>query len=184
MRRHQGFALASLIPAVLTFGAVRPASAAPAVKFVLTDTFDASKTCKAANVGSGPGEDFGTLRCRGAAGYKLNVLYDDSRDDVSLVDPKGKETSLRLSEVIGNSFASLGKTAEWRVVGSKAVAVTVRFIISDPENDTKKTSYLVVARLTPDPCVVAKIAPAATQSATARTVASRAATMSCLSPQN
>ena len=158
-----------------------PASAAAAKpKWVLTDTIDTAKSCKSDPTSTEPGADFGVLRCRGTAGFNLIIYYDDARDDLTVVDAAGTETSLRLSEVIGPAFSSLGPRAEWRVVANRATALTVRFNLNDPANEKKVISYLVVAKLSRTPCVVAKILPGPTQNGAARSAAASAGAKPCL----
>jgi hypothetical protein len=62
------------------------------------------------------------------------------------------------------------------------IALIVRFNASEnPEDSTKVTSYLVVAKITPQKiCAVEKIAPGATQNEDARRAADASADKPCL----
>jgi hypothetical protein len=124
-------------------------------------------------------------RCPGVAGYKLLLQEGDLRQDLTVVTPGGKKHLLRLPELIGSSFSSLGEKAEWRMQrrGGKAapVALIVRFNLSNPEDSSKITSYLAVAKITSGQiCVTDKINPGANANQQARDAADRAAQKPCL----
>ena len=124
--------------------------------------------------------------CSGIAGYKLLVEDGDSRQDVTVVRPDGTKHPLKLGEVISPQFSTVGPKAEWRVKNDKGkiipVALIVRFNASEnPEDSSKITSYLVVAKITPEKiCVTDKIQPGASANEEARRAADRAAGKPCL----
>lgn len=123
--------------------------------------------------------------CPGVAGYKLQLEEGDLRQNIQVVNPKGQKHSLELWSVVGSSFSILGQKAEWRVTTQKGkqvpVALIVRYNVADPEDSTKSTSYLAVARITAEKiCVTDKIAPQANANVAARAAADSAGTKSCL----
>ncbi len=120
------------------------------------------RTIKADSSGAGSYEGI----CPGVGGYKLQIEEGDLRQNIQVITPAGKKHSLDLWTVIGSSFSSLGDKAEWRVRTQKGkvvpVALIVRYNLSNPEDSTKITSYLAVAKLTASRiCITAKIAPGA-----------------------
>lgn len=125
-------------------------------------------------------------RCPGVGGYRLEVADSDARMSVTVVAPSGKKSDLNYWSVITTGFSSLGDKAEWRVqkVGAKVVpvALIVRVNASEnPDAPEKTTSYLAVAKVTPQQsCVTDKIAPSATANEEARRAADSSAQKPCL----
>ncbi|HEX8454482.1 MAG TPA: hypothetical protein VF647_20545 [Longimicrobium sp.] len=125
----------------------------------------------------------GTLhRCRGVAGYALQVAYDDDRMSVNVVTPAGRVHELNYWGVITGNFSSLGPRAEWRMRGERPIALIVRVNASeDPSNPGRTTSYLAVARVSArGSCVTDRIAPSANANELARRAADQAAGRPCL----
>jgi hypothetical protein len=123
--------------------------------------------------------------CPGVAGYKLQIEEGDLRQNIQVIVPGGGKHSLELWSVVGSSFSSLGEKAEWRVktqIGKPVpVALIVRYHVANPEDSTKGTSYLAVAKITPAKiCVTDKIGPGKNANLTARTTADNAASKPCL----
>jgi len=123
--------------------------------------------------------------CPGVAGYKLQLEEGDLRQNIQVITPAGQKHSLELWNVVGSSFSSLGDKAEWRIKkqGAKVipVALIVRYNVADPENSSKSTSWLAVAKITSAKiCVTDKIAPKADANVAARAAADGAATKPCL----
>ena len=145
------------------------------------------KSCKTIKAdSSGAGSYVGV--CRGVGGYKLQVEEGDLRQNIQVITPAGQKHSLDLWTVVGSSFSSLGEKAEWRVKTQKGkvlpVALIVRYNVSDPEDSTKTTSYLAVAKITTSKiCVTDKIGPGAGANAAARTAADKSADKPCLENQ-
>lgn len=113
--------------------------------------------------------------CPGEGGYKLRVSESDLRQSVTVIAPDGAGTDLDLARHTGGGFSSLGETAEWRGAGEGAAFVPDSLIVrhevvTNPEG-TATTSYLVIARLTPTPCVTARLEPGPEQNARARNLA-------------
>lgn len=125
-------------------------------------------------------------RCAGIAGYKLDVETGDDRMSIAVIAPGGKKSELSYWQVITSAFSSLGDKAEWRVqkVGAKTVPVALIVRVNaneNPENPAKTTSYLAVAKITPQrTCVTDKIAPSAQANEEARRAADAAAQKPCL----
>jgi hypothetical protein len=128
-------------------------------------------------------------KCPGVGGFHLLVADDDARQSVTIVDAYQKEHPLDYWNVITRSFSSLGKKAEWRVVKHagkiKPIALIVRVNVSEQVdlNLPHKTSFLVVAKISPEViCVTHKVPPAADANAQARRFADVSMQMQCLQP--
>jgi len=143
-----------------------------------------SSKCKTTQVEDETGSS--VQNCPGVAGYKLQVLDDDSRQSITVVTPDLKEHPLDLWEVVTRSFSSVGNKAEWRVTRSRnkisPVALIVRVQASEDSGNPKRvTSYLAVAKITPDAiCVTHKIAPGTKANEEARRAADGAQSAPCL----
>jgi len=143
-----------------------------------------SSKCKTIQVDKDTGSS--VQNCPGIAGYKLKLLDDDSRQSITVVTPDRKEHPLDLWEVVTRSFASVGNKAEWRVTRSwnkiSPVALIVRVQASEDTGNPKRvTSYLAVAKITPDAiCVTHKIPPSAKANEEARRAADGAQSSPCL----
>lgn len=123
--------------------------------------------------------------CPGVAGFKLQSEEGDLRQNIQVITPAGKKHSLELWNVIGSGFSALGEKAEWRVRRQNGkivpVALILRYNVANPEDSTKGTSWLAVAKITPTKiCVTDKIAPGANANVAARNAADHAATKPCL----
>ncbi len=122
-------------------------------------------------------------RCFGVAGYRVEVVESDLRQNLELIRPDGTTTSLNLSSLVaGGGFSSLSETAEWRGADLRRPrTLTVRYGVNeDPDPAVAPRSYLVVIRLAAPACVVARIAPGPRQSEVARAVADSARLPQCL----
>src|SRR5207248_8487544 len=123
--------------------------------------------------------------CPGVAGYKLQSEEGDLRQNIQVITPSGKKHSLELWNVIGSGFSMLGEKAEWRVKNQNGkivpVALIVRYNVANPEDSTKGSSYLAVAKITAAKiCVTDKIAPGADANVAARLAADNAGMKPCL----
>jgi hypothetical protein len=183
-RKHNGLifpagtALCILICAVCVF--------AQSNRSVYTNVGD--KTCRTIKADETEGGSYIGI-CRGVGGYKLQVEEGDLRQNIEVITPTGQKHSLELWTVVGSSFSALGQKAEWRVKTQKGkvvpVALIVRYNLSNPEDSTKTTSYLAVAKITAAKiCVTDKIAPGAGANVAARTAADQAADKPCLESSN
>ena len=142
------------------------------------------KSCKTIKADASEAGSYVGL-CGGAGGYKLQVEEGDLRQNIQVITPAGKKHSLDLWTVVGSSFSSLGDKAEWRVRTQKGktvpVALIVRYNVSNPEDSTKTTSYLAVAKITAAQiCVTDRIGPGAGANVAARTAADGSANKPCL----
>lgn len=143
-----------------------------------------SSKCKTVQTDAETGSS--VQNCPGIAGYKLQVLDDDSRQSITVLAPDGKEHPLELWDVVTRSLSSLGNKAEWRVTrsGSKIspVALIVRIQANeDTANPKRVTSYLAVAKITPTAiCVTRKIPPSAKANEDARLAADSSQSAPCL----
>ncbi len=146
------------------------------------------KQCRKLESDTGEGGYIG--RCRGTSGYTLIVTEGDLRQNIIVVTPEGKQHSLELWHVVSGGFSSLGPKAEWRMSRQKdkliPVALIVRYNASEnPEDSTKRTSYLAVAKITSQEiCVTDKISPGASANDDARRAADIATTKACLKTQD
>ena len=144
------------------------------------------RTIKTETTGAGDYEG----RCRGVGGYSLTLLEGDLRQNIIVNTPKGTKHSLELWDVISGGFSYVGPKAEWRTARQKGRLVPVALIIrynasEDAEHPDKKTSYLVVAKITPtEICVTDKISPSSTANDDARRAADTAANKPCVKTQN
>lgn len=136
------------------------------------------KTLESSNEGAGSYRG----RCAGFGGYKLDVLEGDIRQTINVIAPNKKSFELTLWTVVSSGFSSVGQKAEWRVSGKTPRALIVRFNASEnPEDSSKITSYLVVAKITKsEVCVTDIIKPNSNQNAQAQKLADVAATKPCL----
>lgn len=120
-------------------------------------------------------------RCPGVAGYALKVLEGDLRQSINVITPDGQEHELNYWSVVSSGFSSVGPRAEWRMRGDRPTALIVRVNASeDPEDASRITSYLAVARISPGPiCVTDRIAPVADANVAARAASDRSAGRPC-----
>ena len=123
--------------------------------------------------------------CPGVGGYKLQSEEGDLRQNIQVITPSGKKHSLELWNVIGSGFSALGEKAEWRVKRQNGkiipIALIVRYNVANPEDSTKGTSWLAVAKITAAKiCITEKIAPGTNANVAARNAADNAGTKPCL----
>jgi len=148
----------------------------------VTSVYTSLSNCKVVKTG----QDWSVSACRGVGGYNLQLEYGDARESITVFSPDRQKHELELWHVVSGGFSSVGKKAEWRVTrkGNTVVphALIVRFNASEnPEDSSKVTSYLVVAKITPQKiCVTDKIAPSATANEEARRAADAAADKPCM----
>jgi hypothetical protein len=143
----------------------------------------AAKKCKTIQVDKESGSS--TQRCVGVAGYHLLVEDSDNRISITVVAPGGKKHALNYWDVITHAFSNIGDKAEWRMktVGRKRrpIALIVRVNANEDSDTNKRTSYLAVAKITPQSiCVTDKIQPGAKANEEARAAADAAAGKACL----
>ncbi len=150
----------------------------------VTSVYSSLSGCK--TVSTDRESDSSTQACRGVGGYNLRLEYGDARESITVISPDGKSYPLNFWEVLSSGFSSVGQKAEWRVTRKKGkvvpIALIVRFNASEnPEDSSKVTSYLAVAKITPQEiCVTDKIAPSATANEEARRAADASADKPCL----
>jgi len=143
-----------------------------------------TKSCRTIRSTSNDGGSYVGI-CPGVAGYKLQSEEGDLRQNIQVITPSGKKHSLELWNVIGSGFSALGEKAEWRVKRQNGkvipVALIVRYNVANPEDSTKGTSYLAVAKITSTKiCITDKIAPGANANVAARNAGDNAAAKPCL----
>lgn len=112
--------------------------------------------------------------CPGHAGWQLDWSESDLRQGLSLIAADGKETELRLSDLVAKgAFNSIGKTIEWRGKSEAAPeAMILRMSVANgAEPQLPDSSRLAVVRLTGTPCLVAVIEPGTGQNERARQIA-------------
>ncbi len=162
-----------LIAAVFVFAAAANAQN----KSTYTDLGDTK--CKTLEFNPDEGGSY-KAECKGVGGYKLHVIEGDLRQTLNVVAPDKKVHELKLWEHF-SAFSSLGPRAEWRLNGKKPVALIVRLNVSEnPEDSSKTTSYLIVAKITGDfACVTDVIKPSPTQNMDARKAAELSLNRAC-----
>jgi hypothetical protein len=166
------------------FIALQAIALGQSIQSVYTD-LDAKK-CRTIKSSSDEGGSY-EGRCPGVAGYSLIVMEGDVRQNIEVVTPKRTKHSLDLWSVVSGAFSSVGPKAEWRMkrVNGKLTpfALIVRYNASEnPEDASKLTSYLAVAKITATSiCVTDKIGPGANANELARRAADESATRPCLS---
>lgn len=148
-------------------------------KSVYTELSD--KKCK--TLESNPEEAGWYLgECGGTAGYKLRVSEGDLRQSISVVTPAGTVQDLDFGRV-SSAFSSVGPKAEWRIKNKMPVGLIVRFnAAEDPENTTRRTSYLIVSKISNNSsCIVGVVRPTTrNQNAEARKIADESASKPCM----
>ena len=120
--------------------------------------------------------------CPGHAGYRIELIESDLRQNIALIRPNGTKDELDLAARIGGGgFSEIGKTIEWRGADrAKPRTLTLRFNVNEsPEPAVPPRSYLIVIRLAAPACPVAKIAPGPTQSNDARRIADATTLPAC-----
>ncbi|MCB1023953.1 MAG: hypothetical protein KDB79_06180 [Acidobacteria bacterium] len=137
------------------------------------------ENCKAVSVDQGmPGNYVG--RCKGIGGFDLEYYLDDERNSLGVVSPSKNVRALNFWSYF-SGFSELGEKAEWRIKNNKPVALIVRLNVSDQEDETKKTSYLIVAKISEeDSCVTDVLKPGKDQNLRARRLADKALTKKCM----
>ncbi len=123
--------------------------------------------------------------CEGIAGYELLVTDEDARMSVTVIAPDGSRHALDYWQVVTFAFSNLGTKAEWRVIdrdGERVpVALVVRVNASEGDDASAITSYLAVAKITPEEiCVTDRIEPDPDMNAAARRAADTAGNRPCL----
>ena len=118
--------------------------------------------------------------CPGIAGYKLRLLEGYLRQSIDIVTPAKKTHQLQFWN-ISNAFSYIGPKVEWRLRGRTPIALIARFNASEnPEDSSKVTSYLVVAKITKSEiCVTDVVKPSRTQNLEARKAADDSAERPC-----
>jgi hypothetical protein len=123
--------------------------------------------------------------CAGTAGYELLVTDEDARMSVTVIAPDRRQHPLDYWHVVTFAFTTLGTKAEWRVIDRNGefvpVALIVRVNASEGDDPGVITSYLAVAKITPEKiCVTDRIDPSADMNADARRAADTADKRPCL----
>ena len=137
------------------------------------------KACKELKAAEGEGTEY-QGDCPGIAGYKLRLLEGDLRQSIDVIAPSKKTYQLKFWNISGG-FSYVGDQAEWRVKGKSPVAIIVRFNVSeDPEKTDRRTSYLVIAKITKNEiCVTDVLKPTRSHNFEARRAADRSAVSPC-----
>ena len=137
------------------------------------------KSCKTIRTEPDEGAEY-EGECPGVGGYKLRLLEGDLRQSLDVVTPKKKTHQLAFWN-ISPAFSYIGDKVEWRMQGKMPIALIARFDASeDPANPEKRTSYLIVTKITKNEvCVTDVIRPSQTQNAEARKAADSAGSRPC-----
>ena len=137
------------------------------------------KSCKTLRTDPEEGAEY-EGECPGIAGYKLRLLEGDLRQSLDVVTPAKKSFQLAFWN-ISSAFSYIGDRVEWRMKGKTPIALIARFNASeDPGNAEKRTSYLIVSKITKDEvCVTDVITPSPNQNREARKAADSAVSRRC-----
>jgi hypothetical protein len=124
-------------------------------------------------------------RCRGVGGFDLLLQSFDSREDIRLAHAHGDD-SLHLDQVT-TAFNNVGEVVEWRMAGTKVVALILRFLVdeSDGPHHPRSHPFLIVAKVRPGGSCVTKVIDARTRgnaNVRARRLADHAQASACLWP--
>jgi hypothetical protein len=114
--------------------------------------------------------------CPGEGGFRLRHSESDLRENITVLAPGGGEHSLALPALANGAFSSTGETAEWRGDARAddfvpSALILRQSVVEYPDPAVPEVSYLVVVRLTPSPCVVARVPPGPDQNRLARGLA-------------
>ncbi|HEX8708360.1 MAG TPA: hypothetical protein VF723_08980 [Pyrinomonadaceae bacterium] len=124
-------------------------------------------------------------QCPGVAGYKVQVMSGDDRQNIIVVKPDGSKHELNFGQIGGGGFSDVGAKVEWRVARQRGrlvpIALIVRFNISeDSSNPQKITSYLTVTKITPRKiCLIDTVHPGPNANEEARRLADGSASKPC-----
>lgn len=141
-------------------------------------TSTSEKSCKAQKVSDDDGGDYIGI-CPGVGGYKLKLIEGDLRQTLYVIAPQKKQHALRFNEFY-YSFSAIGEKVEWRLRRGVPVALIARYNVADPEDSEKRTSYLMVVKITKTfSCVTDVVLPGAKQNETARKLADAAISKRC-----
>lgn len=141
-------------------------------------TSTTEKACKQQEANSDEGGDYIGI-CPGVGGYKLKLIEGDLRQTLFVITPQKKEHALRFNEFY-YSFSAIDRRIEWRLKRGVPFALIARYNVSDVEDSEKRTSYLMVVKITkPLLCVTDVVLPGAKQNETARKLADASSTKAC-----
>lgn len=145
-------------------------------KSIYTSTSD--KICKQQKVDEDHGGDYVGI-CPGVGGYKLELIEGDLRQTLNVITPEKKKHELNFTHFFG-AFSAIDRKIEWRLKRGVPVALIARYNVSDAENSEKRTSYLMVVKITKSfSCVTDVVPPEAKQNETARKLADASALKAC-----
>jgi len=121
---------------------------------------------------------FFEYECAGEGGWRLRHTESDLRENLVLIAPDGAEHDLGLVALAQGAFSDLGNKVEWRGSDEGGQFVPRSLILrqqvmEDPDPVKPERSYLIAVRLTPSPCVLARVIPGALQNERAREVADK-----------
>lgn len=138
----------------------------------------AADKCKTIDVDNGMAGN-SSIKCKGVAGFDLEVYLDDERNSIGVVFPSKTTVGLDFWNYFGN-FSELGTKAEWRMKGKKPVALIVRLNVSDAGDGKPPTSYLIVSKIgARSACVTDVVKPGKNQNVTAQRLADKAFARPC-----
>lgn len=155
------------------------ASAGSDIKSTYTST--RANECIALEPESEEEEGGGSYRgeCPGVGGYKLQLLDGDDRQTLNLVTPSKKVIELDFWSYY-TGFSQVGETVEWRECKDAPIALIARYNVSDPKDEKKQNSYLMVVKIEKSKaCVIDIVAPSAKQNEEARKLADVASKKAC-----
>ena len=134
------------------------------------------KSCRAIKLTKADEGVISHRRCKGVAGYQLDIFSGEEHEYIDVRTPSGKNFNASINPA---SYSFLDKKAEWRMRGSTPVALIVRFNMSTPDGKPVD-SALVVSKLSrTSACVVDQVNGSKDQNTKARKIADTARTRKC-----
>ncbi len=112
--------------------------------------------------------------CGGPGPFMVRISDSDARQRMTLITPQGAPYAIPVDRIGGGGFSNFGDTAEWRGPagdGFRPDALIVRYRVAEQPYPAPETAYLLVVRLAPSPCLVARVAPGPRQNQQARAAA-------------
>ncbi len=143
--------------------------------------YTSTKTSACRTISSNP-DEAGSYEgeCNGVSGYKIRLLEGDIRQTLNIITPAKKKFELNFWGFYPG-FSYIGEKIEWRTKAGVPVALIARYNVSNPENEKKSTSYLMISKIgKKESCVTDIVPPGAKQNETARTLADAASTKPCM----
>lgn len=141
-------------------------------------TSTSERACKEKKSQPDEGSDYIGI-CPGVGGYKLELIEGDLRQTLIVITPAKRRHPLDFTHFYA-AFSAIGEKVEWRLKRGVPVALIARYNVADPEDSEKRTSYLMVVKITKSSsCVTDVVPPGAKQNEMARKLADASSVKAC-----